>query len=315
MSAHESLSLVCRLFAIGALVHQSALPPQERGVIQSLKFALKPVPISRNRALCPFCHLSLGFVCSGDVKRQHCRCPDCGLIPIKADDLLGVSLDETWLKRKLRLAMNIASHDGVDEIADGIWRIGNARRDPVVLARSLDHVWRDPSVLDRVRVSRGKTTVITPTKRKVAAAPLGDEVIWLPLQERFAIYGSGLSFIEPGEKQSRAIGPAIPVHGPFSEDFRWVTLQEWPHGPIRLTKGQAAIFRALWSFQGVKVDAQRLMARAGLSSAKPIDLFKAKAKSRSNDDYQIGPLTVYRRLVFSDRREGLYWLVLDDIQH
>lgn len=315
MSAHESLSLVCRLFASGAPLHQSALPPQERCVIPSMRFALRPVPISRYKALCPFCHLSLGFVCSVDVKRQHCRCPDCGSIPIKAEDLLGISLDEKWLKRKLRLAMNIASHDGVDEIAEGIWRIGNTRRDPVVLARSLEHIWRDPSVLDRVRASRGKTTVITPVKRKVGVAPLGDEVTWLPLQERFAIYGSGLSFIEPGEKQSRAItnDPAIPVHGPFSEDFRWVTLQEWPHGPIRLTKGQAAIFRALWSFAGVKVDAQRLMARAGLSSAKPIDLFKVKAKNRGNDD-QTASLTAYRRLVFSDRREGMYWLRLEAMQ-
>lgn len=293
-------------------MHQSALPPLERCVIPSLRFALRSVPISRYRALCPFCHLRLGFVYSGDFERQRCRCPDCGLIPIKSEDLLGILLDEKWLQRRLRLAMNIASHDGVNEIADGIWRIGNARRDPVVLARSLEHIWRDSSVLDRVRVSRGKTTVITPVKRKVGAAPLGDEVTWLPLQERFAIYGSGLSFIEPGEKRSRVNGndSATQVHGPFSEDFRWVTLAEWPHGPIRLTKGQAAIFEALWTFKGVKVNAQRLMERAGLSSAKPIDLFKVKAKDKTND-VQSRALAVYRQLVASDRREGFYWLRLE----
>jgi hypothetical protein len=231
---------------------------------------------------------------------------------MRIDDLLGVSLDETWLQRKLRLAMSIGSHDGVDEIAEGIWRIGNSRRNPVVLARSLDRVWRDPTVLDRVRVSQGRTTVITPVKRKVATTPLGEQVVWLPLQERFALHGSGLSFIEPGESRSSVTNhdPTAPVYGPFSEDFRWVTLPEWPHGPIRLTKGQAAIFRALWSFAGVKVDAQRLMARAGLSSAKPIDLFKVKAKNLDNDD-QTAALAAYRRLVFSDRREGLYWLRLE----
>lgn len=313
MSAHDSLSLICRLFAVGSPVQQSAIPTQERRVIPFLSFALKPVPISRSRALCPFCYLNLGFVYSGGFESQRCRCPDCGLVPIRSDDLLGISLDEKWLQRKLRLAMNIGSHDGVDEIADGIWRIGNARRDPVMLARSLERVWRAPSVLDRVRVSRGKTAVITPVKRKVGGSPLGDDVMWLPLQERFALYGTGLSFIEPSEKQSNAIenDPGTPVYGPFSENFRWVTLSEWPHGPIRLTKGQAAIFRALWSFQGVKVDAQRLMARAGLSSAKPIDLFKAKAKDRGNDE-QTRSLTAYRRLVFSDRREGLYWLRLKE---
>jgi len=258
--------------------------------------------------LCPYCHLKRGYIVSSGSESRWCHCPDCGSIPIELDDLLSVALDETWLKRKLRVAMDIASHDGVDEISDGIWRIGNARRAPVVLARNLERIWRDPAILSRVRVSRGKTTVITPLKRKVGAAPLGEDVQWLPLQERFTLHGSGLSFIDPGTKQESTTtnDPAEPVNGPFSADFRWVTLAEWPDGSIRLTKGQAAIFEALWSFRGMKVDAQRLMARAGLSSAKPIDLFKTKPKASELDTPE-GGLFAYRQLVASSRREGLYW--------
>lgn len=312
MFALESMSLVCRLFALGMPLYFLALSQPERRAVSTLGYALKPAPMGRLQTLCPFCHLKLGAIYATAAACRRCHCPDCGFIPVVSDDLLGVALDEAWLKRKLRLAMDISNHDGIDEISNGIWRIGNARRAPVVLARSLDHVWRDPSVLDRVRVSRGMTSVITPAARTVTSAPLGDAVQWLPLQERFALYGSGLSFIDPGTKQGKTVtdDPAMPVNGPFSGDFRWVTLAEWPHGPIRLTKGQGAIFQALWSFKGLKVDAQRLMSRAGLSSAKPIDLFKAKTKTPINAKHH-GALFAYQKLVISIRREGVYWLAPD----
>jgi len=309
MSTRDSWALVCRLFSAGAPIHRAALPLQERRAISTLGSAIRSVPAGRSRALCPYCHLKRGYIVSSGSESRRCHCPDCGSIPIELDDLLSVALDETWFKRKLRVAMDIASHDGVDEISDGIWRIGNARRAPVVLARDLERIWRDPAILGRVRVLRGKTTVITPLKRKIGAAPLGEDVQWLPLQERFTLYGSGLSFIDPGTKRETTTtsDPAEPDNGPFSADFRWVTLAEWPDAPIRLTKGQAAIFEALWSFRGVKVSAQRLMARAGLSSAKPIDLFKVKPKGQVDADH-VRALSAYKQLVISARREGLYWL-------
>jgi hypothetical protein len=59
-----------------------------------------------------------------------------------------------------------------------------------------------------------------------------------------------------------------------------VTLDDWPHGPIRCTDGQAAVFKALWSFKGVKVDAERVMLKAGQDSQKPNDLFKVKKENK-----------------------------------
>ena len=110
----------------------------------------------------------------------------------------------------------------------------------------------------------------------------------------------------PGE-QSRAQGtdPTTPVHGPFSADFRWVTLPDWPSGPIRLTTAQAAVFKALWSFKGEPRDAETIMRRAGLDSAKPIDVFKVKPRDKDKPD-AAGPLFAYRALVITHRREGLY---------
>ena len=51
-------------------------------------------------------------------------------------------LDENWLRSRLRMAMDIESRDGVTEIADGVWRLGDARREPVLLSRSLARLER-----------------------------------------------------------------------------------------------------------------------------------------------------------------------------
>ena len=89
--------------------------------------------------------------------------------------------------------------------------------------------------------------VITPKPRETRGAPFGPAVEWLALEDRFAFYGGGISFIAPtGEPPApQASDPTTPVKGPFSADFRWVTLPEGPHGPIRLTEAQAAVFEAL----------------------------------------------------------------------
>jgi dipeptidyl aminopeptidase/acylaminoacyl peptidase len=95
------------------------------------------------------------------------------------------------------------------------------------------------------------------------------------------------------------------VKGPFSADFRWVTLPDWPHGPIRLTEAQAAVFDALWSFKGKPVTAERVMQRAGWKSDKPIDVFKVKARDKGKPEAE-GPLFAYRALVVVQGRQGLY---------
>ena len=311
MSVHEAWSLVCRLFSGGTPVLRAALSAAELRACETLGAAIKPTVVSRAYALCPYCQLRNGQIFSADEEGQICLCPECGSIPITASDRGAVMLDEHWLRSRLRMALEIENRDGVTEIIDGVWRLGDARREPVLLARSLSRLWAEPAIFDRVRVAGAGIRVIAPHSPATRGAPFPSGIEWLPLEERFMFYGgritvitgsSGLNAEEPSPSNASA-----PVCGPFSADFHWVTLPDWEHGPIRCTEGQAAIFEALWSFRGVPVDGDRAMRRAGLSSGKPNDLFKVKRRYKGDPEYE-GPLFAYRALVKSNRREGTYWL-------
>lgn len=53
---------------------------------------------------------------------------DCGSIPLAADDRAAVKLDEGWLMSRLRMALEIESRDGVTNLGEGVWRLGEARK-------------------------------------------------------------------------------------------------------------------------------------------------------------------------------------------
>jgi hypothetical protein len=125
-------------------------------------------------------------------------------------------------------------------------------------------------------------------------------VEWLAPEDRFALYGGGIAFIGARGQQSpvRAADPTVPVFGPFSADFKWVTLPGEEGRPIRCTDGQAAVFRALWSFKGEPRNSEQVMRCAQLTSQKPIDVFKGKIYAE--------PLRAYRTIVITQQRAGLY---------
>jgi dipeptidyl aminopeptidase/acylaminoacyl peptidase len=97
---------------------------------------------------------------------------------------------------------------------------------------------------------------------------------------------------------------ATPVNGPFSADFRWVTLPD-DGKQVRFTDGQAKVFESLWSFKGEAVTAERIMQRAGLDSAKPSDLFKIKTKDKGKPE-PTAQHAAYGALVVTQQRAGLY---------
>jgi hypothetical protein len=66
--------------------------------------------------------------------------------------------------------------------------------------------------------------------------------------------------------------------------------------PIRCTKAQADVFRALWEFEGTDRSAEDVMTRAGRKSAKPIDVFKAHPEPKRASEV----------LVETNQKEGLY---------
>ncbi|WP_121381002.1 hypothetical protein, partial [Pseudomonas aeruginosa] len=215
-------------------------------------------------------------------------------------------LDEDWLRQKMRLALGIESRDGIDDLGGGAWRLGDARRSPVLLARDLTRVLHEPALLERVRVAGGDIRVITPRPSTTRGAPFGAGVEWLALEERFAFYGGGITFIATPSPVAQAVAdPATPVNGPFSADFRWATLPDVQATPIQFTKGQASVFKALWELKGVEVDGERVMQRAGQKSDKPIDLFKIKAKDKGNP-LHAARLAAYGALVVTQQRAGLY---------
>lgn len=309
MSAHEAWSLVCRLFARGTPVFRGALSPTEVRACATLGSAIKPTVINRTFTLCPYCQLLSGQIFGDGQGGQICQCPDCGPIPLAASDRTAVMLDENWLRLRLRMALEIESRDGVTDLGDGVWRLGEARRDPVLLARNLISLCIDPSIFDRVRVGGASIRVIAPVSSEARRRRLPAGIEWLPLDERFTFYGGGISFLQPGAQPGpvESEDPWTPVHGPFSADHKWVTLASWPHGPIRCTDRQAEVFRALWSFKGVEMHRDRVMQRANQEGRKPIDPFKVKDRDKGKPEHE-GPLHAYRELVHSRQRDGLYWM-------
>lgn len=307
MATHDAWALVCRLFACGTPVLRAMLPPREVAALSVLGKAVKPTTVDQSFALCPHCQQHRAQVWGDGRGGRVCRCPDCGPVIVETDDVSALVLDEDWFRQKMRLALGIESRDGIDDLGDGVWRLGDARRSPVLLARDLTRVLREPALLDRVRVAGGDIRVITPRPRETRGSPFGMGVEWLVLEERFTFYGGGIALIgTPSPSPEPAVAdPAAPVNGPFSADFKWVTLPDGDGTPIQFTDGQAKVLGALWSFKGEATTADRIMQRAGLGSAKPSDLFKVKAKDKGKP----GPAAqhaAYGVLVVTQTRAGLY---------
>ena len=305
MNSHHAWSLVCRLFIEGTHVHRWALSPHELAACTLLGSAIKAAPVNQQYVLCPHCNLHRGQVVGDGKGGRLCHCPECGTVQIEPQDMAAVMLSEDWLRQKLRLALEINSRDGIDQVGPGIWRLGDARQGPVILARSLATLVRAPAILDGFRVKGASLRVITPKPMDQTAHPFAADIEWLPLQERFAFYGDGISFIAPQGHRSEETPrePSKPVYGPFADDFRTVLLPE--HGHINLTEAQASVFQSLWSFKGEPMRAERIMAKAGLESEKPIDVFKVKARDKGKPGAD-RPLMAYRELVDTKKRQGLY---------
>lgn len=177
--------------------------------------------------------------------------------------------------------------------------LGHAGKTPVVLTRDIRRLWREPGLLDRVRAANSPVHVITPAHQIAAGVPTDAGVEWLALEERFRLHGEAISFLGArgtATTARRRNDPAAPVHGPFSADFRLVYLDGEDSAPIRCTKAQSEVFRALWEFAGQDRRAEDVMRRTGRSSPKPIDLFKSN-KER---------LRAYKTLVDANQKEGLY---------
>lgn len=240
------------------------------------------------------------------------QCPDCGPFALDPASQRNWRLDDEWLIRKLRGALDISPHATTTQIVDGVWDIGRYKKRPVVLARRIDLVERHGLRIFHGPEPRGQSWVITPRPLvRHPLDPLAGTATWWQLEDRFALHGQVLRLLDPDQGEiADALQngiPSVAVHGPFSEDFMWVHLADWPHGPIRLTDAQGHLFAALWKHRHQAQSAEFLMREAGLSSERPMDVFKLKASNRGDPRYE-GPMQVYKTLVIRQQRHGLYRL-------
>ena len=266
--------------------------------VPALAKAVKPTSHNVSIVPCPYCGMNGGEVRRSRDGNLECCCAECGAVPLDADDLAALMLDENWLHRRLRAALNIESDGGSAALAAGAWMLGHAGKAPVVLTRDIRRLWREPGLLDRVRAANSLVHVIAPAHQIAAGVPTDAGVEWLALEERFRLRGEVVSFLAPpgAAITRRKNDPAAPVHGPFSGDFRLVYLDGEDSPPIRCTKAQSEVFRALWEFGGHDRRAEDVRRRTGRSTTKPIDLFKAHPE----------PKRAYEVLVETNQKEGLY---------
>jgi hypothetical protein len=178
-------------------------------------------------------------------------------------------------------------------------------------ARRIDLVERHGLRIFHGPEPRNQSWVITPRPLgRMTQDPLEGTATWWQLEDRFALHGMALRLLgDDPEDKVDSNGKVIPmaVNGPFSHDFAWVHLADWPHGPIRLTEAQSRLFAVLWEYRHQAESAEFLMRHAGLASDKPMDIFKVKAANRGDPLYE-GPIQAYEQLVSRQRRLGQYRL-------
>ena len=310
----QAINLAALFFVRGGISMESGLHDGEIQALHVLKEAKAVVPgqISTRDAMCAFCGLYRGPIFRNDDGLMV-QCPDCGPFRLDPASQRSWQLDDEWLIRRLRGALDIAPHSAASPIVDGVWDIGRYKKRPVVLARRIDLVERHGLRIFHGPEPRNQSWVITPRPLgRLIQDPLAGTATWWHLEDRFALHGMALRML--GDDPDALVdsnGKVIPVavHGPFSDDFAWVHLDGWPHGPIRLTDAQARLFASLWEYRHQLQSAEFLMRQAGLASEKPMDVFKLKTSNRGDPKYE-GPLHAYEKLVSRQQRHGLYRLKL-----
>lgn len=310
----QAINLVALFFVRGGFSMESGLHEGEISALHVLKQVKAVVAgqINTSDAMCAFCGLYRGPIFRNDDGLMV-QCPDCGPFRLDPASQRSWQLDDEWLIRKLRGALDIAAHSTVSPIAEGVWDIGRFKKRPVVLARRIDLVERHGLRIFHGHEPRNQSWVITPRPLgRLIQDPLAGTATWWHLEDRFTLHGMALRLLgDDPDVLVDSNGAVVPVavHGPFSQDFTWVHLDGWPHGPVRLTDAQARVFRVLWEYRHHAQSAEFLMKKAGLASEKPMDVFKLKASNRGDPEYE-GPLRAYEKLVVRHRRQGLYYLEL-----
>lgn len=302
----QAWAYASRLFAHAGTFLEAPLSDTERQNLNALGKlkAITQVAADSSYALCPYCQLQRGQVSRGN-DGLLCNCIDCGSVRLAESDLRTWSFNADWLTKQIRLAVDIPAQQAAIPVTKDIWRLGFRDNHAVILARNIEVVFRQPK--DWARACAGGRDVpwlITPKpQRKIDLSDYGQKIEWLPMEERFTLFGGALRYIEQGQFIAQGENDMSPVNGPFSKDFSWVHLEDWPHGPIALSGAQAAVFSVLWQLKAVPQSAERIMSKTGFTSDKLNDVFKVKRQYKGELKYE-GPHFAYKKLVAVTRTDG-----------
>lgn len=239
-------------------------------------------------------------------------CIDCGQITLTPKDLLRLTPDGDWLRRRIAQALDLASESALMVVPGRVWRLGDIGR-PRARHRVLFGQQLADVMVQRVLLSAWPSYVGEIPAILVNTTPLeriflpGVQIRLVPLAAAFRVRGGGLiadeavwaSTTTPPRDHATSVR-----QGPFARDFSDVLLPG-ETAPIPLTKVQAAIFRVLWRRCGTEIDRDLLIQEAGVAVEKPIDAFPRNKYPGAN--------RAYRALVRSSPR-GRYWLPRDGLE-
>lgn len=187
----QAISLAALMFVRGSASFESSLHDEEISALQVLKQVKAVVPgvVNSQDALCAFCGLYRGPIFRTDDGLMV-QCPDCGPFALDPASQRNWRLDDEWLIRKLRGALDISPQATTAHIADGVWDIGRYKKRPVVLARRIDLVERHGLRIFHGLEPRSQSWVITPRPLvRQPLDPLMGMATWWQLEDRFALHG------------------------------------------------------------------------------------------------------------------------------
>lgn len=306
------LDIAAQMFSHGQFQFDTHLTDEQLEALQTLKKIRATIdgPRDREVVMCHYCGLHAGYIFR-DEEGMKVQCPDCGPTWLNERSLNNCKIDDGWVIRKIRAALNMDGGASAKEVMEGVWDLGKYQRRPVILARTIRQVMSRGLSIFHGSTPRPNAWVITPKGwERETFDPLDGVGTWLKLEDSFAFQGGGFRFLERDDDDSARTledAPTAPVHGPFSADFQWAYMDDWPHGPIRLTAAQSKLFGALWELRASPSDSPQIMRRAGLNSQRPSEVIKVRSGGSGNPEFE-GPRFVYEKLVQRNKRLGLYRL-------
>lgn len=255
--------------------------------------------VARVRAhavICPRCEA--GTVRVVNVGAGLCRA--CGHVTLGTEDLYRMAPDINWLLRRMAQALGLAGEPPRAILTDCLWHLGDlgraGRRKRMLFGQQLTGTAVQRALLEAWPTHIGdiEAVIVTTSPPDRVYLP-GVPATLVPLPAAFRLRGGGLVADEAvwaGVGAPAGLGATQRRHGPFSHDFREVTLPG-EETPIALTPAQASIMRVLWELEGGSIDRKTLMRRAGVQLEKPVDAFARNKYPEANRSY--------RALVVSDR--------------